>query len=106
MSLDVVDSSGQSFTDVDSDIFQQRLSRSGKQISKVEEAQMEAEILNGIVTVPVPQNSNGCGSCYGAETDLYPCCETCDDVRSAYRDKGWAFSSAKDVAQVCLLKMK
>lgn len=62
---------------------------------------MEADIQKQIVKIPVPKNLDGCGSCYGAETELYPCCETCDDVRNAYRDKGWAFTSAKDVAQVC-----
>ena len=27
------------------------------------------------------------------------CCNTCDDVRDAYRNKGWAFSSANEVDQ-------
>lgn len=67
-------------------------------------AQMEAEVQKQIVKIDVPKNTNDCGSCYGAETDLYPCCETCEDVRNAYRDKGWAFTSAKDVAQVCIEK--
>lgn len=105
MSLDAVDSSGESFHDIESSIFQQRITGNGKPLSKAEEAQLEAEIMKNIDKVPIPQNANGCGSCYGAETDLYPCCETCDDVREAYRDKGWAFGSAKEVAQVCRITM-
>ena len=62
-------------------------------------AKLEAEIEQSIEEIPVPNNSNGCASCYGAETDRFPCCVTCEDVREAYRDKGWAFTSAKDVAQ-------
>jgi hypothetical protein len=31
-----------------------------------------------------------CGSCYGAGADG-ECCDTCEDVRRAYRTKGWTF---------------
>ena len=32
-----------------------------------------------------------CGSCYGARDG---CCNTCGDVRDAYRQKNWAFHPA------------
>lgn len=35
-----------------------------------------------------------CGDCYGAQNDETPCCNTCDDVRRAYRNKGWTFRPA------------
>ena len=35
--------------------------------------------------------TEACGDCYGAQDDEYPCCESCDDVRKAYRRKGWTF---------------
>ena len=31
-----------------------------------------------------------CGSCYGA-ADPDECCNTCEDVKNAYRKKGWSF---------------
>jgi len=31
----------------------------------------------------------GCGSCYGAETEEIKCCNTCDEVKEAYKKKGW-----------------
>lgn len=34
-------------------------------------------------------------SCYGAETEGLTCCNTCEDVREAYRRKGWAFNNPK-----------
>jgi hypothetical protein len=40
-----------------------------------------------------------CGSCYGAETEKLRCCNTCEDVREAYRQKGWAFNNAMEIAQ-------
>jgi hypothetical protein len=33
-----------------------------------------------------------CLSCYGAEASNIKCCQTCDDVRLAYRQKNWHFS--------------
>ena len=33
-----------------------------------------------------------CLSCYGAEASNIKCCNTCDDVRRAYRQKNWHFS--------------
>ena len=30
----------------------------------------------------------------------FRCCNTCEDVREAYRRKGWALSSIDDVKQV------
>eukprot|EP00201_Polytomella_parva_P020208 CAMPEP_0175043532 /NCGR_PEP_ID=MMETSP0052_2-20121109/3244_1 /TAXON_ID=51329 ORGANISM="Polytomella parva, Strain SAG 63-3" /NCGR_SAMPLE_ID=MMETSP0052_2 /ASSEMBLY_ACC=CAM_ASM_000194 /LENGTH=374 /DNA_ID=CAMNT_0016306611 /DNA_START=547 /DNA_END=1671 /DNA_ORIENTATION=+ len=33
-----------------------------------------------------------CGSCYGAEDFPGDCCNTCEDVRNAYRRRGWALT--------------
>ena len=41
---------------------------------------------------------DGClflSSCYGAETEETPCCSTCEEVREAYRKRGWAISNPK-----------
>ena len=40
-----------------------------------------------------------CISCYGAETEQLSCCNTCEDVREAYRLKGWAFNNPKGIQQ-------
>jgi hypothetical protein len=36
-------------------------------------------------------NANLCLSCYGAESPNIKCCNTCSDVRTAYKLKGWQF---------------
>ena len=41
-----------------------------------------------------------CESCYGAETPGLTCCNNCDDVREAYRRKGWAFVDPQTIEQV------
>lgn len=33
-----------------------------------------------------------CGSCYGADTPQKQCCNSCDEVKVAYRNMGWALS--------------
>jgi len=38
-----------------------------------------------------PVMVDGCGSCYGAG-ESGECCNTCNDIRTAYRKKGWAFN--------------
>ena len=50
-------------------------------------------------TIPLYEISEGvvvcvC-SCYGAESDDITCCNTCEEVREAYRRKGWAVSNPK-----------
>jgi|EP00161_Ancyromonas_sigmoides_P023189 hypothetical protein len=34
-----------------------------------------------------------CGSCYGAEERAGQCCNSCDEVREAYRRKAWVFNA-------------
>lgn len=55
-----------------------------------------------------PDIENYCGSCYGSidqnKNSELPqeervCCQTCEDVRKAYLDAGWAFFDGKDIEQ-------
>jgi len=40
-----------------------------------------------------------CGSCYGAGALPTSCCNTCEEVRAAYREKGWAIGDPSRVEQ-------
>ncbi|XP_015748056.1 PREDICTED: endoplasmic reticulum-Golgi intermediate compartment protein 3-like [Acropora digitifera] len=53
---------------------------------------------NDIVHV-LQLDENRCESCYGAETSDQMCCNTCEDVREAYRKKGWALSEVDNIKQ-------
>lgn len=46
---------------------------------------------NGGPATPTPLPADYCGSCYGADArpERNGCCNTCDDVRNAYSDRGW-----------------
>jgi hypothetical protein len=45
------------------------------------------------------QQTGYCGSCYGAEDAATKCCQTCSEVKMAYRHRGWAFVSSKSIEQ-------
>jgi endoplasmic reticulum-Golgi intermediate compartment protein 3 len=40
-----------------------------------------------------------CGSCYGAESDTFKCCNTCQQVQQAYQAKGWVMTNLASVVQ-------
>jgi hypothetical protein len=40
-----------------------------------------------------------CGSCYGAASDENQCCNTCDDVKRAYRQKQWHIPDISKIDQ-------
>lgn len=51
------------------------------------------------------QQKDYCGSCYGAGKPN-TCCNTCDDVRDAYRLSGWQVSNVDEFEQVPLDQMR
>lgn len=87
ISVDAMDVSGGQQVDVDHDIKKRRLKADGTRINeeKVEEL--------GNSTVALVLDPNRCESCYGAETADTKCCNTCEEVRVAYRLRGWGLES-------------
>eukprot|EP00199_Chlamydomonas_sp_CCMP681_P001880 CAMPEP_0119106818 /NCGR_PEP_ID=MMETSP1180-20130426/6334_1 /TAXON_ID=3052 ORGANISM="Chlamydomonas cf sp, Strain CCMP681" /NCGR_SAMPLE_ID=MMETSP1180 /ASSEMBLY_ACC=CAM_ASM_000741 /LENGTH=357 /DNA_ID=CAMNT_0007092209 /DNA_START=168 /DNA_END=1241 /DNA_ORIENTATION=- len=94
LSLDAMDVSGELHLDVQShDVFKQRLTAAGHPIKEAEKHD-----IHSTKTATIPGNAT-CGACYGAEDASTPCCNTCDEVRSAYRRKGWALSNVEHIDQ-------
>lgn len=103
LNLDILDDSGEfQINLLDSGFTKIRISPEGKELSK-EKFQV------GDKSSKQSFNEEGyCGPCYGAldqsKNDELPqdqkvCCQTCDDVRAAYGQKGWAFKDGKGVEQ-------
>ena len=61
-----------------------------KAVGEKEEAEAEEE--------EEEDDDNGCGSCYGAGEEG-ECCNTCDDVKRAYKIKGWHLKDPDSVKQ-------
>ena len=111
LSIDAMDISGEHQFDLQHSIYKTRVDTEGNKISeegeKTEpgEGKIDLEALkNSSQESSVETQTNipedNCPSCYGAETEAMPCCHTCEDVREAYRRKGWAISD-HDVIEQC-----
>jgi hypothetical protein len=99
LSLDAMDISGEHQNDVVKGLKKIRLDRKGNVVleeTTLNETKSTHPVLSSttiqagsdVANVSKPK----CQSCYGAEASNYPCCNTCDDVRAAYRQKNWHFS--------------
>ncbi|KAL3313161.1 Endoplasmic reticulum-Golgi intermediate compartment protein 3 [Cichlidogyrus casuarinus] len=83
LSLDTIDVSGKSQYDIRHSVHKISLDESGKEISPP---------MKHLVNAATKANDTeeNCGSCYGAQSEGRKCCNTCQDVLDAYKDKGWA----------------
>lgn len=98
LSLDVMDISGETQSDITHNILKTRLDERGVPVpdSITTELQNDLDKLN-------EQRQNGyCGSCYGGVEPEGGCCQTCEDVRQAYVNRGWSFNRPDSIEQVRL----
>ena len=79
LSVDAVDVSGEQVKDIENKISKRRMDQHGKLVQETREQK--------------------CEDCYGAATPEQPCCNTCEEVRNAYRKKGWEFKDPKSIVQ-------
>jgi len=102
ISVNAMDKTGDHQLNIHHSVSTTRLTKDGK---PVEGAETEREIIGEdkfIANVDLKEHFNQtskCGDCYGAETELNQCCNTCAEVKEAYRRKGWAFSDTLKVKQ-------
>jgi len=98
ISIDAMDVSGDVHLEVnDHGLYKQRLDRRGEPKRKTEPELHEFGPKDAKPTLTV--DPNACGSCYGAETEELKCCNTCAEVRDAYKKKKWSLPNVKTVEQ-------
>lgn len=94
ISIDAVDVSGEQQTDLEHNIFKKRYDENGLPVDtdakKGDLGDKSAEAVNALNQTK-EDNPNVCQSCYGAETKENQCCNTCEDIKNAYRNKGYCF---------------
>jgi hypothetical protein len=66
--------------------------------SKNETSAIESSDNETSVVVVKEEDGANCGSCYGAGKEG-ECCNTCDEVRAAYKRKGWTLTHLKNIEQ-------
>ncbi|CAH0557870.1 unnamed protein product [Brassicogethes aeneus] len=96
LALDAMDSSGEEHLQIDHSIFKRRLDLKGKPI---EEPKKEDITIKAKNITEIAVNRTECGSCYGAALDPKKCCNTCEDVREAYRERRWALENLDNITQ-------
>lgn len=105
LSLDAMDISGEQHLDVVHNLFKRRLSAGGAPVDaearrdEVGPHKHDALKRRDKFGNEVPKNETFCGSCYGAEEDDHECCNNCEEVREAYKRRGWAFTNVEAIEQ-------
>ncbi|KAK3087487.1 hypothetical protein FSP39_006571 [Pinctada imbricata] len=100
LSIDAMDTSGEQQLDVDHHLLKQRLDENGQRISdEPKKQELGDKSKDEVETTTKALDPERCESCYGAETPELKCCNTCEDVREAYRKKGWAFNTPENIEQ-------
>lgn len=94
--LDAMDVAGDNQLNVEHEMLKQRLSAEGIPIGKP-----GAEIIGEVEPLP-EMPPDYCGSCYGAETPAHRCCNTCDELKAAYEERGWRFTNILKNSTQCL----
>lgn len=101
LTVDAMDISGDSQTDIAHNLYKTRLDSQGKPMAddkvKVSLQPLPKGNLTQLNNAPAVAATTvaDCESCYGAESAAFRCCPTCDDVKSAYRTKGWSFNPSE-----------
>ncbi|KAF9221651.1 Sec1-like protein [Gyrodon lividus] len=95
LSLDVMDISGEQQRDVSHNIMKKRLTKAGVDVP----GQRGGDLRNDIDKLAEKRGSGYCGSCYGGTEPENGCCNSCEEVRQAYTNKGWSFTNPDGIEQ-------
>jgi len=95
LSLDVMDISGENQRDLTHNILKTRLNDVGVPMPH----SISGELGNDLDRITEQTDANYCGSCYGGKEPESGCCNSCEDVRQAYVNRGWSFGNPDSIEQ-------
>ena len=98
LSLDVMDISGETQRDLSHNVLKTRLTPQGTVVP----GSRNSDLRNDLDKINDANKDGYCGSCYGGLEPASGCCNTCEEVRQAYVNRGWSFSNPDAIEQVCL----
>jgi hypothetical protein len=95
VSLDVMDISGELQRDISHNVLKVRLDQQGVMVPN----SYSAELRNDLDKMNDAKKEGYCGSCYGGMEPENGCCNTCEEVRTAYVNRGWSFANPDAIEQ-------
>jgi hypothetical protein len=98
LSVDMTDISGESQRDVSQLVMKTRLDE--KTMQPILDAKVSIHPQSELEKLVSLHSPDWCGSCFGGLPPDSGCCQTCDEVRKAYMDRGWAFNDPDSIDQV------
>nr|AWW16504.1 endoplasmic reticulum-Golgi intermediate compartment protein 3-like protein [Ipomoea pes-caprae] len=95
LSVDAMDISGEQHLDIRHDIFKKRIDSHGNVIEVRQEGIGAPKVEKPLQRHGgrLEHNETYCGTCFGAEMSDDDCCNSCEEVREAYRKRGWAITN-------------
>ncbi|KZT09274.1 endoplasmic reticulum-derived transport vesicle ERV46 [Laetiporus sulphureus 93-53] len=96
LSLDVMDISGETQSDISHNILKKRIGKNGEPMSGLN---TPTDLQNDLDKLNTARGPDYCGSCFGGQPPESGCCNTCDQVRQAYVDRGWSFNRPESIEQ-------
>ena len=85
--------------DISHNIFKVRLDTHGVMVPNF----YSSELRNDLDKMNDPKKDGYCGSCYGGLEPESGCCNTCEEVRQSYINRGWSFANPDAIEQVSSL---
>ncbi|KAL4704055.1 hypothetical protein ACJJTC_001977 [Scirpophaga incertulas] len=96
--LDAMDSSGEQHLQMDHNIHKRRLDLDGNPIDEPKKEEIATSSQsNKLTNTSIAVTT--CGSCYGAALNESQCCNSCEDVKEAYRLRRWALPDLATIVQ-------
>ncbi|XP_006650004.1 endoplasmic reticulum-Golgi intermediate compartment protein 3-like [Oryza brachyantha] len=101
VAVDTMDVSGEQHYDIRHDIIKKRIDNLGNVIESRKDGVGAPKIERPLQKHGgrLDHNEVYCGSCYGSEESDDQCCNSCEEVRDAYRKKGWALTNIEEIDQ-------
>lgn len=93
--LDTMDVAGDNQLNIEQNMIKQRISVDGK-------IHGDPLIVTKRPDNKVKEDPTLCYPCYGAETDKRKCCNTCDELKAAYKERGWNTADIVQSAKQCV----
>jgi len=105
--LDAMDVAGDNQLNMEDTMFKQRISATGEVIGEMTKTAVNADAKVEIKAIPGDKAAavaaaDKCLSCYGAESNIRKCCNTCQGLKEAYTALGWSTSEIIKTSVQCL----